>query len=164
MNIHSHIGKILGAWLLLYGVSAPASLMDPATPPAPASGVSVRGLPARLSPAPVSPDGPRLEETGETDFSIPVDEIHAAEGPAGSRLITGTQDGEMTAFRIQRAGAIYEVVELSKSEVAWQLSKIVFSWTAVACLLFAGLFSIAERSKRHRPGPARVAEKLNGIR
>ncbi len=143
---------------LLLGFSARASLIDTSSPPAPALESPGLKLPARIVPRidETTPDGVRLEEANETDFSIPADEIHAAGGSRGSRLVTGTQDGELTAFSIKRAGASYEVVELSQAEVAWQLSKILFSWCAVASLLFAGLFACAEKSKRHK--------RINGLR
>ena len=81
-------------------------------------------------------------------FEVPFDEVHATAEFAGARLVTGTKDGKLAAFTIEQKDDGYEVVELSQRELAWQLGKVVASWTIVATLLFTVLFAIADKSRR----------------
>lgn len=81
-------------------------------------------------------------------FEVPLDEVHATGEFTGARLVTGTKEGKLAAFTIEQKGDGYEVVELSHRELAWQLGKVVASWTIVATLLFTALFAIADKSRR----------------
>ncbi len=90
-----------------------------------------------------------LEAKDEPEaFSLPHDEVHATAEFAGARLLTGTKDGKWSAFTIERKGNSFEVIELSKRALAWQLSKIVISWSVVAVFLFSALFALADKSRR----------------
>ncbi len=89
-------------------------------------------------------------EIMDEKFSVPTDEFHATSEAFGSRLLTGTQEGSLAAFSIERRGDSYQVVRLGKQALAWELSKIVLAWGLVAFVLFAALFGVAEKFRRQK--------------
>lgn len=136
---------ILSAALLLVSPTVLAKILDPSAP----SDRTIPQEPIFRSAVKSIVPTPQAAVEPDEEFFVPVDEMHATGSFTGNRLLTGTRDGELTAFTIQQGAAGgYEVVELSRSELAWQLGKVVLGWTLVATCLFTALFAFAGKFRR----------------